>query len=76
MNRERDASFKADMLAGVPVNQSCLSGTEGSRDRAARNKNCLQKDERIKSSLLGQWQFVSFQPTMKNTPKSFLFFPF
>lgn len=38
MTRERDASFKADMLVGVPVNQSCLSGTVGSRDRAARKQ--------------------------------------
>ena len=36
MTRERDASFKADIA--VPVNQSCWSGSEGSRDRAARKQ--------------------------------------
>ena len=57
MTRERDASFKADIA--VPVNQSCWSGSEGSRDRAARKQKL--SSERWKNKKFSPWSVAVCQ---------------
>ena len=45
--------------AGVPVNQSCLSGSVGSRDRAARKRKL--SSERWKNEKFSPWSVAVCQ---------------